>query len=285
MLGSDLVMSNVVGVAPAVWLNGRLVYSAEAVVPVSDRGLLTGEGVFETLLVRRGEPFAFRRHYRRLLASASHFRIEVPVEHELRAAAAAVVRARGCDDARLRITLTAGNGVTPTVLVTADDLPVWSPAADVVTFPFPRNDRSALAGVKSTSYAENMLARTFAARRGASEAVFGNTRRNLCEGAASNLFAVWEGKLVTPPLSSGCLAGVTRELVFELCRSHGIAATEADSPLARLADSEEAFLTSTTRGVQPVARVDARLLGQVNGPVTQRVAALYRDLLARDADP
>jgi branched-chain amino acid aminotransferase len=144
----------------------------------------------------------------------------------------------------------------------------------------PRNERGALTGLKTTSYGENVVALGRAAQAGAGEAIFGNTVGALCEGTGSNVVVARGGRLVTPPLASGCLAGVTRALVLEVCDVE-----EADLPLDALATADEAFLTSTTREVQPIARVDGAPLPAAPGPLTSAAADAFRALLARDLDP
>jgi branched-chain amino acid aminotransferase len=158
-------------------------------------------------------------------------------------------------------------------------------AEAVVMNPWPRNERGALAGAKTVSFAENMVALNRARCNGAGEAIFANTRDELCEGAASNVFLVRGGQLHTPPLSSGCLAGVTRELTLEVCRTHGIRVSEDSLPTSALAGADEAFLTSSMREVQAIASVDGKPLSQSVGPLTRRVAGLFRDFVASHADP
>jgi branched-chain amino acid aminotransferase len=141
----------------------------------------------------------------------------------------------------------------------------------VVTSPFVRNERSALTGIKSTSYADNILALQEAKRRGAGEAILANTRGELCEGATSNVFLVREDRcVITPPLRSGCLPGVMREVVIERCREHGIVVHEEVCPLSALATCQEAFLTSSLRGVQAINRVDDHEM-RAPGDVTSRL--------------
>jgi branched-chain amino acid aminotransferase len=136
-----------------------------------------------------------------------------------------------------------------------------------------------VAGLKTTSYAENVVALARAKEAGASEALFANTAGQLCEGTGSNVFVVLGGRLSTPPLSSGCLAGVTRELVCEL-----VDVVEDDLPMSVLAEADEVFLTSSTRDVQGQHRVDDHEL-EAPGPITREVARAFADLVAGDIDP
>ena len=151
----------------------------------------------------------------------------------------------------------------PTLIVVADELPPSATDVAVVTVPWPRNERGALAGLKTTSYAENVVALAEAKRRGGTEAIFANLAGHLCEGTGSNVFYVVDGELRTPTLASGCLAGVTRALVLEWCGG-----VEVDEPIEVLTGASEIFLASTTRDVQPVSRWDDRVL-DVPGPVTR----------------
>ena len=274
--------------AAAVWVDGRLVDVGAATVSVFDHGLTVGDGVFETLRVYDGVPFALRRHLERLATSAAGLGLEAPDRAVVTRAVEEVLAAAGLPDARLRITLTGGpgplgsaRGATDTTLVVAvGHLDPPAATADVVVVPWPRNERGALSGLKTTSYGENVVALAHAARAGAGEAVFANTVGALCEGTGSNVFVAEGGRLLTPPLSSGCLAGVTRALVLEVCDVE-----EADLPVGALADADEAFLTSTTREVQPIARVDGTPLAAAPGPLTVAAAAAFRALQRRDLDP
>ncbi|MGH9186037.1 MAG: aminotransferase class IV, partial [Acidimicrobiales bacterium] len=189
---------------------------------------------------------------------------------------------------RLRITVTGGVGPLgsgrgdngPTVVVVTGPLAEWSPTTAVVTVPWPRNERSAIAGLKTISYGENVVALARAHELGASEAIFPNTIGNLCEGTGTNVFVGVEGRLVTPALSAGCLAGITRELLLEL----GLA-EEADVPIAMLTVADEVFLTSSTREIQPVSTVDGNDLPACLGPLTRAAMDAFAKLVARDLDP
>ncbi|HEX7094990.1 MAG TPA: aminotransferase class IV [Acidimicrobiales bacterium] len=257
------------------WVDGRLVDPHEPVLSVMDHGLLVGDGVFESVRVVRGTPLALDRHLARLVRSATALGLAPPDLDAVRRGIDAVLGAGLPDPARLRITVTSGPGPlgsargdgAPELIVIGTGLKPPPASANVAIVPWPRNERGALAGVKSTSYAENVVALAEANARGADEAIFANTRGDLCEGTSSNVFLVLDDQLITPPVSAGCLAGVTRELVIEL-----VGADEHDVPVDALRRAREAFLTSTTRGVQPIATVDGAPLPACPGAHTRRAA-------------
>lgn len=276
-----------------VWLDGALLDPADARVPVSDHGLTVGDGVFETLRTApepggdRWVPFAVTRHLGRLRRSLAGLGLELDrTDDELREAMHAVachIEGPG----RVRLTVTGGpgplgsarSGEPLTVFVAGSEIDGWPETGEAVTVPWVRNERSAVAGLKTTSYAENVVALARAKEQGASEAIFANTAGHLCEGTGSNVFVVVGGRLATPPLSSGCLAGITRELVCEVAD-----VVEEDLPLSALEKADEVFLTSSTRDVQGQHRVDARTF-QAPGPVTAQVAQAFAELVAREIDP
>lgn len=273
------------------WVNGTIRDEAASTVSILDHGFTVGDGVFETIGVRSGVTLAPTRHLARLRRSAVRLGLPAPdpdlLHHAVRRTLAANPPvARGA----VRVTYTSGPGTlgsgrgsgAPTTVVVVRELPPADALAEVTTVPWPRNEGSALAGIKSTSYAENALALADAHRVGAAEAIFANTKGNLCEGTGSNVFLVANGQLITPPLSAGCLAGITRGLVLE---RGGIDVEERDVPLDLLFLADEAFLTSATRDVQPIRSVDGRALSSCPGLVTERVARAYAALMAADPDP
>ncbi|MEY2475847.1 MAG: branched-chain amino acid aminotransferase [Actinomycetota bacterium] len=270
------------------WVDGRMVDADEPAVSAFDHGLLTGDGVFETLKVYDGTVFAVRRHLERLAQSAGGLGLALGSADELRAVIDEVVAANAVGDGRVRVTVTGGpsplgsdrGAAGPTTIVAAAPQAPWPDTTAVAVVPWPRNERGALAGLKTTSYGENVVALAWAKERGAGEAIFANLVGNLCEGTGSNVFVGIAGRLLTPPLSSGCLAGVTRALVVELT-----GAAEEDLPVDVLQDADEAFLTSTTREVQPIATVNGMSLPDTPGPLTQAAAESFTALVARDMDP
>jgi len=278
-----------------VWINGSLQSAGEVGISPFDHGITVGNGVFETMLSSGGKPFAFTRHYERLNRSAEMMGLSVRSREELWRASLEVLQANELAGCRTRLRITVTGGPAPlgsergeegeTTLVAASPTAEWGDTEDVVLVPYLRNEHGALTGIKSTSYGENVVALAEARRRGAGEAVFANTKGELCEGTGSNVFLVSKGLLMTPPLSSGCLAGVTRALVMELCEREGIELREKALPISILEQAEQAFLTSTTREVQPIRAVDGRLLPNAPGEVTSRLQSSFRALVEDELDP
>jgi branched-chain amino acid aminotransferase len=276
-----------------VWLNGALTPLDHAAISPLDHGLVVGDGVFETVRVYRGQPFAWTRHAKRLHASADGIGLAAPPFAELRAAADAVLAANELTEARLRITVTGGPAppgsrrapVPPTVVVVAFALEPTTDTVSVMIVPWTRNERGALTGLKTISYAENVRALAYVDARGAHEAIFPNTQGNLCEATGSNVFLVLDGVCVTPPLTAGCLNGVTRQLLLEIAPATGIVIEERDVPVEALQRADEAFVTSTVRELQPIARVDGTPLPAAPGPITERLAAAFTELTCREMDP
>jgi len=271
-----------------VWLDGAILDADQARISVRDHGLTVGDGVFETMKVTAGVPFAMSRHLARLRESAARLGLSVPDAASLRAAATALIDAHSLSEVgRLRVTVTGGDGpagtergsAAPTVLMVVGPGSTWPASTSLATVPWARNERSAVAGAKTTSYAENVVALAHAKGQGASEALFCDTRGNLCEGTGSNVFVVVDGALLTPALSTGCLAGVTRGLVIEWC-----GAAEVEVPLSVLDRATEVFITSSTRDVQSVHAVDRRAYAGP-GSVTAEAVATFAARSGADPDP
>lgn len=276
-----------------VWLGGSLADPRTAAVHWSDHGLTVGDGVFETIELRRGHPFALTRHLDRLDRSAVGLGLTAPDRSVLADAVQAVAGEWGEEPGRLRITYTAGPGPMgsnrtdgePTLIVAATEMQVQTAPTDVLVVPFTRNERGALAGLKTTSYGENVRALALAAEAGCSEAILANTRDELCEGTGSNIVVVLEDRMLTPPLDSGCLAGVTRALLLEATAAAGLDVAEVAVPMSRLGEVTEAFLLSTGRHVQPVRRFGNRELPDCPGPHTVATARVWREAYELAVDP
>ena len=274
-----------------VWVDGSLVDASQPAISALDHGVTVGDGVFETLKVVDGVPFALHRHHARLRRSCAGLGLAEPDLAVVNAGITAVLGVSRLDFGRLRYTITGGVGPlgsdrlsTPlTYVVTAGPQPCPPRSVSVVVAPWTRNERSATVGLKTTSYAENVVALAYAHEHGAAEALMANTRGELCEGTGSNVFVVVDGEVRTPPTSSGLLAGVTRELVIEWGRAAGVDIVEADLPMDVLDHADEVFITSSTRDVMPVHAVGSRELAI--GPVTTRLREIFAMGEAGEKDP
>jgi branched-chain amino acid aminotransferase len=276
----------------SVWVNGELVDPTAPSVSALDHAVTVGDAVFETAKIVEGQPFALSRHHRRLERSAAGLGLPAPDLAYLDKGISAVLGGDPLDFGRLRYSVSGGVGplgsdrddsaLTYIVLAAAQARPPASGTLTVV--PWTRNERSAVAGLKTTSYAENVVSLARARQAGAVEAVFANTRGELCECTGSNIFVVVDGVVLTPPADSGLLLGITRELVIEWGREAGIDVREQPLPLEVLETADEVFITSSTKDVLSIDAVDGRRLPPER-PVTSELKLVFRTNAERDADP
>jgi branched-chain amino acid aminotransferase len=273
---------------PVVWVDGQLFADArEATISATDHGLVVGDGVFEALKVTPDGPFALRRHLDRLARSAAAMGLPVPDHEAIRAAVDDVLAVRRFQHGKVRITYTGGEGPlgsqaaygTPTLVVAAVATEQPPASTDVVMAPWRRNEHGALTGVKSTSYGENVRGLAYAHAHGCGETIFLNTAGHVCEGTGTNVFCVFGDEIVTPPLSSGPLAGITRELLLEW-----VPVVERDLTLEEALSADEVFLTSSLRDVQLVERWDGHAFTGL-GVTSARAAGVFAERSGADLDP
>lgn len=264
----------------AAWLNGEFLSPGEARVPALDAGFLFGDGLFETLRTYGGRPFLLRAHLERLCAGARA--LDIPLPSELDNVACAVVARSGLPDCTVRLTVTRGvaGAGTPTVLVTALPLRAW-PARVYeegarAGWLWPRSAGRPGPSVKSTSYQWALLGRREAEARGWNEGLFlDGAGTHVTEGSATNLFAVVDGNVWTPPVEA-CLPGVTRAEVLRLARQEGMAVREAPLPVDVVSRADEVFLTSSLAELVPVTQLDGKPVGRgAPGPVGRALRAAY----------
>ena len=253
-------------------IDGQIGPAADATIAITDDGLVRGDGVFEVIRVYDGRPYAMREHLDRIERSAANLRLPPPERELIEADARALLDARadGAFDGALRIMLTAGGR---RILVT-EPLPAMPERARLafVTYAPPR----ILDGVKSLSYAGNMLATRLAKERGFDEALLVTPHGRVLEAPTSTLFWVNErGELVTPPLDDHILASITRARLMELTD-----AIERPTTSDELLGAREAFLASTTREVQSVSTIEDRDLGPAGERTVQAADVLNRDIRA-----
>lgn len=270
--------------AGPVWLNGRIASSAEPLLLVEDRGFQLGDGVFETLRARRGVAIELDEHLARLRESAAATAIPVSLRdaefavaiRELLAAADLASADEPPGDASVRITLSRGPveqrnapasaATNPTLLIQASP---YSPPAPrvleaglrVIVSTLRHDPESPLAGVKSTSRADSVLARLEAERAGADDAIYATPDGSLTEGTIANLFLVTGTELATPPLAEGILAGTMRTWLLEHAAELGLQAVERRVWRTDVGDADEAIFTSSVAGAQPVVALDGRPVG------------------------
>lgn len=261
-----------------LWLNGVLCAPEAARISPDDRGLLLGDGLFETIRLAGGRPLRLARHLARLRDGARLLAIPVPYDDAAIAAAiAALAAADQVMEAALRLTLTRGpapRGLlppaapTPTLLITAGPLPSAGPVRMVVSTLTRRNEVSPLSRIKSLNYLDGVLARQEAARHGADDALLLNSRGAIAEATAATLFLRRGGRLLTPPVSDGALPGVVRAVLMERC-----GATECTLLPGDVYAADAAFLTNSL-GLRAVLALDGRPLADAAAYVASLADAL-----------
>jgi D-amino acid aminotransferase len=280
-----------------VWLNGRVLDARAARVSALDRGLLHGDGLYDTWRTYGGVPFATAAHLRRLAASTRRLGFPSPgAPHVWDARARRLVARNGLADAAVRLTMTRGatgdallpvRSGPPTLLLTVRPLPAdlarqRQTGVACVLLPFPRDAAYPWGTMKLVGHVSAVIGRREALRRGAAEGLYVTRDGEVTEGTTSNLFAVVRGAVVTPPRESGVLGGVTRDLVLRLARRLGLPAREEPLAAARLRRAAEVFVTASTVEVLPVVRLDGRPVGSgTPGPVTRRLQSAYRAYVER----
>jgi branched-subunit amino acid aminotransferase/4-amino-4-deoxychorismate lyase len=266
---------------PWAFVNGRIVRASTPAVPATDPGLLIGEGVFETIAVDDGVAIFLEDHLRRLAGGLRKLGFP-PFPWSLEDAVDRVLLRNRMSRGSLRITVTAGTS-RPSLMVAPRERRILPPSLRVAVAPGRIDPRSPLAGCKVTSRLANELARRWAVERGCGEALLRTTEGDVAEGSISNLFVVTRGRLRTPPLSRGILAGVTRGKTIAACRRHGLDVREEPIRPADLEAADEIFLTNSGSGVVPVGslRGRRRRFPGPRGPVAAMAKELYGSVVRR----
>ena len=271
------------------FLNGKFLPEAEAVVPVSDRGFLLGDGLFETFRVAGGRPFRFAQHMERLAQGAAFLRTKLPfTPAELQPMAAQLIEKNQMPESLLRLTLTRGSGARgysiqgadrPTLAMTLHPLPSVPVGWKLVTAScrIPAGDK--LAAFKSTSKLANVLARAEAEEQGADEALLLNTNGEVAETASGNLFWIDQGKICTVSLDGGLLPGIARAVVLEICQDLGLPTGQSFIKPEQLRQAEGLFVTQSALGIIPVTVLDG--VPVASSPLVGRLAKAYAGMLGR----
>jgi branched-chain amino acid aminotransferase len=280
-----------------VWLNGRVLDARAARVSALDRGLLHGDGLYDTWRTYDGRCFAVAAHLRRLAAAARRLALPAPGDARIWTARAERLAMRnGLANAAVRLTLTRGatgdallpeRSGPPTLLLTVRRLPADLAAQQArgiacVLLPFPRDAAFPWGTMKLIGHASAIAGRRHALRAGAGEGLYVTRDGDVTEGTTSNVFVVEGRTLVTPPHESGVLGGVTRDLILRLAHRAGLRVREERVSASRVKRAAELFVTASTVEVLPVVRLDGRRVASGKpGPVTRQVQDAYRAYVRR----
>jgi branched-chain amino acid aminotransferase len=278
---------------PAIFVNGVPQAEETSHISARDRGLTLGDGLFETMRASRGTIFKLDRHLDRLRRGLSM--LAIPEAPALREWILSAVRAAADSDASVRLTVTRGPGPAgvapptdrqPTIIVAVNPLPsfpseIYEVGLTATIASGRRNERAMTAGLKTLAYSDSIVAWIQAHKAGTDEALFLDTEGHCSEATASNLFIWTNGVLLTPPLSCAALPGITRSTVLDLARGLSIETLERPFGHTELIGADEAFLTSSLRGIAPLVEVDdVAIGGGVPGALTRRFADAYAALVA-----
>ena len=278
-----------------VYIDGQYCDEKNARVSVFDHGLLYGDGVFEGIRAYNGRVFKLKEHIDRLYDSAKAILLDIPMSH------AETCRQNTLRDGYIRLMVTRGIGTlglnpnrckNPSVIIIADTIQLYpqelyDKGMAIVTVPTTRNSNNALnPAIKSLNYLNNILAKIEANLAGVEEALMLNSAGYVAECTGDNIFILKDGRLLTPPLSSGALYGITRATVIDLARDAGITVSEPNLTRYDLYIADECFLTGTGAEIIPVTKIDGRVVGSGKpGSVTRSLVTKYHALTQSSGEP
>ncbi|HXN89592.1 MAG TPA: aminotransferase class IV [Methylocella sp.] len=269
-----------------VWQDGRIFMPEEAHVSIADRGLLLGDGLFETMVVHNAQAFDLDAHLERLASGLGVLGFARAVDlPKLRAGIARYVAAEEASCAVLRVTVTRGAGPRglappeaprPAIFMTLSPMPALrkTPLSLHVATVTRRNEHSALSRIKALPYLDNVLALSEASAQGADEALLLNTRGTIACATVANVFVIREGRLETPPVCDGALPGTMRALVLSLAKGAGLAPVENSLHVKDLAEADEVILTNSISRVMEAKACNGAPLGRRAGAAVERLRAL-----------
>lgn len=276
-----------------VFLNGILLPSAQALVPVNDRGFMYGDGLFETTRVFNGRPFRLAQHLERMVRGAEYLKIPLPYSpKEIQKFAGQLVEANALPDAVLRVTLTRGAGergytpgatTTPTLVMSLHPLPPQPEDGarwNMITSSYHIPASGAISSFKTTSKILHVFARIEAQERGADEALLLNTNGEVAETAGGNIFWVFQDKICTVPTGRGVLPGITRAVVLEICQSLGLETNKRVIKPQHLRNAEGIFVTQSVLGIVPVVSFDGEAVRP--SPLVDQIASAYHEVLLKE---
>ncbi|QPJ63343.1 MAG: branched-chain-amino acid aminotransferase [Candidatus Nitronauta litoralis] len=280
-------------------LNGEI--GPDAFISVLDHGFLFGDSIYEVVVTHKGVPCFMMGHLKRLRNSAAGLSMEIPWsdEHIVQQIDRTVTEA-GNEESYIRVIVTRGVGEldidptscsNPELLVLVKELKPYPQAnyekgINVALVSVKRNSRDTVSpGIKTGNYLNNVLAKLESNSMGAQDALMLNHEGHLTECTTSNFFFVSDGRIMTPSLECGILAGITRDVLLQVAQENGVLVEEGEWPPDSLIKADEAFITGTVKKVMPVTHLDGRPFGDGQpGPVTRRMMRLYDEALSREAD-
>ncbi|MDG2122218.1 MAG: branched-chain-amino-acid transaminase [Verrucomicrobiales bacterium] len=285
-----------------IYLDGQLVDEADAKISVFDHGLLYGDGIFEGIRFYNGRVFELPAHIRRLFDSAKAILLEIPLTpEETTTAVLDTIRANGLTDGYVRLVVTRGTGTlglnphhcpNPSVIVIASTITLYpeekyTSGLTLATCSTRRPAPAALSPqVKSLNYLNNVMAKVEALQAGAEEGLMLNEQGYVAECTGDNIFVIRDGKITTPPVPSGSLNGITRDIAIQIAGELSIPVTEADLTRYEIYTADECFLTGTAAEVIAAVELDSRKIGNgTPGQITQKIIARFRELTSTTGTP
>jgi len=285
-----------------IWFDGKIVDKADANISVFDHGLLYGDGVFEGIRMYSGRVFRLEEHVRRLFSSAKSILLKMPwTAAEVSQAVVETIKANNLTDGYVRLVITRGVGglglnpflcPTPSMFIIAANIQLYSDESyenglELITCATRRPTPASLSPqVKSLNYLNNVMAKIECIQAGVMEGIMLNEQGYVAECTGDNVFIVKNGVVYTPPVSDGSLDGITREVIFDLCKSEGIEIVEKTMTRHDVFTAEEAFLTGTAAEVIPFVKLDQRLIGDgTPGDVSRKLITAFRQIANTEGTP
>lgn len=275
----------------AVYLNGRIIPHATAEVSILDRSVMFGDGLYETMLARQGKVFRLAEHLERMRAGMLILRMGLePEDLNLETAVQSAIDASGFDESRVRLMVTRGMFVgsysadkaeQPTVVVTVQDITgaLTLGSVDAIISSYRRDETSPLTRAKTLNVLPSIMARSEAHDADAGDAIMLNMSGCVAEATSSNIFLVATGRLITPDINSGILAGVTRRAILEIAHSMNLPIEERTVRAEELETADEIFLTSSIAGLRAVVNLNKKIVGKGECKIKDQLAEEYARLL------
>lgn len=285
-----------------IWLDGEIIDKADAKISVFDHGILYGDGIFEGIRMYDGRVFRLEQHIKRLFSSAKSILLKLPwTEQEVIQATVDTIKANNLTDGYVRLVITRGVGglglnpylcPKPSMFIIAANIQLYADESyenglELITCATRRPTPASLSPqVKSLNYLNNVMAKIECIQSGVMEGIMLNEQGYVAECTGDNVFIVKDGVVHTPPVSDGSLDGITREVIFDLCKSEGIEIRETTMTRHDIFIADEAFLTGTAAEVIPFVKLDQREIGSgIPGEISKQLITAFRELANSEGTP